>query len=56
MRVGDAFCIPSSFLFLPFGTYCILPIYFRLPLDDLFSSFIKFACAKYHTFCHHLFF
>ena len=45
MRAGEVFCIPSSFLFLPFGACCILPVCFGLTFRRSLFFIYKFTCA-----------
>ena len=42
---GSSFCILSSFLFLPLGVSCILPVCFGLTFRCLFLLIYKFFCV-----------
>ena len=46
MRAGEIFCISCSFLFLPLGAFCVLPVCFGLAFEHPFLFlFIKFSVS-----------
>ena len=43
MKASEFFCIPSSFLFLPLGVFCLLPVCFGLPFRHPFILIYIFS-------------